>query len=108
MSDSRLEERSVGKWVEHLSLKTVRKLVVSVVGSTVVLIGVVFLFTPGQGLLTIYAGLAILATEFIWARVLLHKVRDRVQSAVKAVKARGASKAVPPNDPESDNLSASG
>ena len=98
----------MGKWVDHLSLKTVRKLVVSVVGSTVVLIGVVFLFTPGQGLLTIYAGLAILATEFIWARVLLHKVRDRVQSAVKAVKGQGAVKPAPSNHPKSDNASASG
>ena len=110
MSDSRLEERSVGKWVEHLSLKTVRQLAVAVIGSTVILFGIVLVLpgVPGPGSVVIWGGLAILATEFIWARVLMHKVRERVQSAVKAVKARGASKAVPPNDPESDNLSASG
>src|SRR3990172_10768688 len=112
MSDSRLEERSVGKWVEHLSLKTVRQLAVAVIGSTVILFGIVLVLpgVPGPGSVVIGGGLAMLTTEFIWARVLMHKVRERVQSAVNTVKGKGpgAAKAAPSNDPKSDNISASG
>jgi uncharacterized protein (TIGR02611 family) len=46
----------------------VKKLFIAVMGSTVVLLGVALLVLPGPGVLVIAAGLAILATEFIWAR----------------------------------------
>jgi hypothetical protein len=38
--------------------------------------GIVMLALPGPGLLTIAAGLAMLAREFPWARRLLDQVRD--------------------------------
>lgn len=43
------------------------RIFIAAVGSVIVLAGIVMLFTPGQGLLTIFLGLAILATEFHWA-----------------------------------------
>jgi hypothetical protein len=46
-------------------------LVVSVVGGTVILLGLVLLVIPGPGLLTIALGLAILTSEFLWARRLV-------------------------------------
>ncbi|MCE2392156.1 MAG: PGPGW domain-containing protein [Proteobacteria bacterium] len=59
------------------SLHGVRRLLVAVVGATVVLIGVALLVLPGPAVLVIPAGLAILATEFAWARRLLRRVRER-------------------------------
>jgi len=54
----------------------VRKLIISVIGTTVVLIGIALLVLPGPAVIVIPAGLAILATEFIWARKLLNKMKS--------------------------------
>ena len=67
-------------------LKQAKRLIVFVVGATVVLLGVIMLVTPGQGVLTILAGLAILATEFVWARHLLKRVREQAGEAVRRIR----------------------
>lgn len=59
------------------SLKQARRLVVAVIGFTVLVIGVIMIVTPGPAVIVIPAGLGILATEFIWARSLLKTVRER-------------------------------
>ncbi|MDZ7828697.1 MAG: PGPGW domain-containing protein [Halofilum sp. (in: g-proteobacteria)] len=59
------------------TLRQIRRLAVLVVGLTVVLIGLIMFVTPGPGLVVVPIGLAILAIEFVWARRLLHQVRDR-------------------------------
>ena len=51
---------------------------VSVVGSLLVVAGLVMLVTPGPGLLAIIAGLAVWAREFRWARRMLDRARQRV------------------------------
>jgi hypothetical protein len=48
------------------------------VGSTVLLLGVAMIVLPGPAVVLIPAGLAILATEFLWARRLLRGVKDRL------------------------------
>jgi uncharacterized protein (TIGR02611 family) len=60
-----------------LNLKQARRLVVAVVGGTVILFGVVLLVIPGPGLLTIALGLAILASEFLWARRILARFKEQ-------------------------------
>ena len=57
------------------SYRSAKKVVIAVVGSTLLLLGIAFLVLPGAGLLVIPLGLAVLAIEFLWARDLLHKVR---------------------------------
>ncbi len=64
-------------------LKQARKLIVLVVGSTVVLVGVAMLVLPGPAVVVIPAGIAILATEFAWARRLLRQVRARIRLAAR-------------------------
>ena len=59
--------------------KKVRRLVIAVLGFTILLIGVAMIVTPGPSLLVIVLGLAILATEFIWARRLLNQIRGQLQ-----------------------------
>ncbi len=53
----------------------VRRLLVFLLGVSVLLVGVVMLVTPGPAVVVIPAGLAILATEFVWARVLLARLK---------------------------------
>ncbi len=55
-----------------------RKIAVAVIGGTVVVFGVALIVLPGPACLVIPLGLAILATEFAWARRLLHHVEERV------------------------------
>jgi len=59
--------------------KKIRRLVIAVIGFTVLLIGVAMIVTPGPSILVIVLGLAILATEFIWARRLLNQIRGQLQ-----------------------------
>jgi uncharacterized protein (TIGR02611 family) len=63
------------------NIKVVRRVIVSVVGATVVLIGIALLVLPGPAFVVIPVGLAILATEYAWARRWLRKVR-RIASDV--------------------------
>jgi Ca2+-transporting ATPase len=49
--------------------------ITAIIGFTGVLVGVALLILPGPGLVVIGIGLAILATEFVWARVLFKKAR---------------------------------
>lgn len=46
-------------------------------GIGLVLLGLFLLVLPGPGILTIAGGLALLATEFKWARALLDWVKTR-------------------------------
>lgn len=59
--------------VARLTLKQVRKLMILIVGTIVVLAGVGMLIGPGPGIVVIPIGLAILATEFVWAKRLLDR-----------------------------------
>ncbi len=63
------------------TLRTARRIVVAVVGTTVSLFGVALLVLPGPGLLVIALGLSILASEFVWARHFLRQVREKISAA---------------------------
>ena len=58
----------------------------AVVGLTLVVLGIVFLVLPGPGIPLIIAGLAILATEFAWAEVVLNQTKHHLNRAVSKVK----------------------
>lgn len=66
------------------SIDTAWRLVVLVVGATVVALGAFFLIFPGPGWATIWLGLVVLASEFAWARRLLAPL----QRALDGVNAR--------------------
>jgi len=57
------------------TLKQARRAIVIVVGFTVLVLGIVLIVLPGPAVLVIPLGLAILATEFVWARRLLVRFR---------------------------------
>jgi len=61
------------------TLKQARRLVVAFLGLTVLLIGLVMIVLPGPAVLVIPIGLAILATEFVWARRLLGRMRTEAE-----------------------------
>ncbi len=61
------------------TLKQAKRLIIAVVGFTVLLIGIAMIVLPGPAILVIPLGLGILATEFVWARSLLRKVKTKFQ-----------------------------
>jgi tellurite resistance protein TerC len=66
------------KKVVHFTYKTGRRIVVAVVGASVLLVGIVMIVTPGPAFIVIPIGLAILALEFVWARHWLRKLREMI------------------------------
>jgi uncharacterized protein (TIGR02611 family) len=68
------------------SAKFTWRIVVLVVGLSVLILGIIMIFTPGPAVVFIPAGLALLATEFQWARNLLQRVRPMIDAAVEKAK----------------------
>jgi tellurite resistance protein TerC len=62
----------------HLTYTTGRRLTVAIVGTSVLLLGIVMLVTPGPAFIVIPVGLAILAIEFVWARHWLKRLREMI------------------------------
>lgn len=63
-----------------MTYRQAKRLVVFLVGVTVLAIGVAMILLPGPAVLVIPLGLGILAVEFTWARRWLVRVRQRAQS----------------------------
>jgi uncharacterized protein (TIGR02611 family) len=55
-----------------------KKVVVALIGGTVLMVGIALLVLPGPGLPIVAAGIAILATEFLWARRALRNAKGAV------------------------------
>jgi tellurite resistance protein TerC len=62
--------------LENKPYKIVRKVVIAVLGISVLLIGAAMILLPGPAIVVIPAGLAILATEFAWAKSILRKLKE--------------------------------
>lgn len=68
--------------MKHFILRTLgqaRRLIAIVVGFTILAAGVAMILLPGPAIIVIPLGLTILATEFIWARTILKRVKERIQ-----------------------------
>jgi len=70
-----------------ITYKVARRIVIAIVGFTVLLLGIIMIVTPGPALLMIPGGLAILGLEFAWARHWLKKARQTISN--QSAKSRG-------------------
>lgn len=71
-------------------IRAARRVVVSVVGVTVLIVGVVLLVLPGPAFVVLPIGLGILAIEFEWARRLLRRARRFYETAVRTSRSPGS------------------
>ncbi len=72
--------------MKHIVFKTLvqaKRLIVIVIGFTILAAGVAMIVLPGPAIVVIPVGLAILATEFIWAKKLLVMVKERISNMRK-------------------------
>ncbi|MHB8056303.1 MAG: PGPGW domain-containing protein [Desulfuromonadaceae bacterium] len=68
--------------MKHLVLKTLgqaKRLIVTVIGFTILAAGIAMIVLPGPAIVVVPVGLAILSTEFIWARKLLVTLKERIE-----------------------------
>jgi tellurite resistance protein TerC len=68
--------------VGWISYAFARRVVVAVVGGTLLALGAVLLLVPGPGVLVVSMGLGVLAIEFAWARRWLRRLKERAARLV--------------------------
>ena len=73
---------------------------ITIAGFAVILAGIALLVLPGPGWLLIFAGFAILSTEYVWARRLLVKAKTKAEQAKDVVLRKKAAKAEKKAAPE--------
>jgi len=72
--------------VRWRGLRWAKRIALSIVGFTVLAIGIVMIVLPGPAILVIPIGLGILGLEFAWARRWLRKVKESTTSIVDSVR----------------------
>jgi uncharacterized protein (TIGR02611 family) len=70
---------TVTKFIRVDDIPWLRKAIVGVIGFTVLLIGVAMTVLPGPAIVVIPLGLAILATEFVWAQRMLKRAQEMMK-----------------------------
>ncbi|MGH2795466.1 MAG: PGPGW domain-containing protein [Actinomycetota bacterium] len=76
--------RGMLRWVGRNS----KRVAITIIGFILVLGGIVLLPLPGPGMLIIIAGLAVLGTEYMWARRALDLAKEKARQAADKVRRR--------------------
>jgi tellurite resistance protein TerC len=79
-------------------LRHARRIVIFVVGMTVLLIGIALLVLPGPAFIVIPVGLAILATEYAWARRWLRALKESAEKGAEKLNLRAIFSRKPKSD----------
>ena len=74
---------------ERRKAEFVYRIAVAVVGLAVLAVGIVAIPYPGPGWALVFLGLGILATEFRWAQLVLHWVKERYDKVMDWFKRQG-------------------
>lgn len=74
----------------HLTYRAARRIAIAVVGTTVLILGIVMIVAPGPALIVIPVGLAILGIEFAWARLWLKHLRRTISNSFSNGRAKNA------------------
>lgn len=66
-----------------------RWVIAATTGFTLLIIGLIFMVLPGPGIPLVISGLAILATEFTWAEIVLNRTKHHVSRTIKRIGRKG-------------------
>jgi len=72
-----------------ITYKWARRIVVAVIGGTILVIGIAMVILPGPAIIVIPVGLGVLGLEFAWARFWLRRLRVTATDMVNRVRRRG-------------------
>ncbi len=59
--------------------QTIKRIAIGIVGGTLLVLGIAMIVLPGPAIILIPTGLALLASEFAWARWLLKKGEEKLE-----------------------------
>jgi hypothetical protein len=76
----------------EITYRTARRVVIGLVGGTIVLIGLFLIVLPGPALVVIPLGLAILGLEFGWARRWLGALKRKSKDTIGQLGRSGSSR----------------
>ena len=76
--------REVIRWIGRNS----KRAGITVVGFVLIIGGIILLPLPGPGWLIIFAGLAVLASEYVWAERALDLAKKKAKAAANKARAR--------------------
>jgi uncharacterized protein (TIGR02611 family) len=87
----------------YVPYKVAKRIVIGIVGGSVLVVGVAMIVLPGPAFVVIPAGLAILGIEFAWARIWLKKAKAKAGEMARNITNRngGNGKNPPPAPPAS-------
>lgn len=71
-----------------ITYKWARRIAITVLGFTVLVVGVAMIVLPGPAIIVIPVGLGILGLEFAWARIWLNKIKERSTVIVESIRSR--------------------
>lgn len=63
--------------------KLAKRIVIGIVGGSVLVVGVLMIVLPGPALVVIPVGLGILSLEFAWARIWLKKAKTKAEDMAR-------------------------
>ena len=78
------------KYLYEVPYRYAKRIVIAVIGGTVLLAGVIMLITPGPAFVVIPIGLGILSLEFAWARRWLKTLREKISEQTSRVRGKRA------------------
>lgn len=73
----------------EITYRAARRIVVAVIGGTIVAIGVAMIVLPGPAFVVIPIGLGVLSIEFAWAQRWLHVVKEHASNAASLFRRTG-------------------
>jgi uncharacterized protein (TIGR02611 family) len=83
----------------RVSYRGAKRIVVFALGGLVLVVGLLLLVLPGPGLVVVFFGLTILASEFAWARTCLRRLRVSTKRAGRRARRWYRERSERPTDP---------
>jgi uncharacterized protein (TIGR02611 family) len=84
-----------------VAYRLARRIAITVVGFTVLAIGIAMMVLPGPAFIVIPIGLGILGLEFAWARRWLKTVKEKAEAVARSVtKSGGSDSSTKPDRPD--------
>jgi len=99
---SSVSVNKVARWVwfpfgvtVRFMMRNGKRIAVTVAGLVLLLAGLAMMVLPGPGILVIIAGLAVLATEYVWAQRMLNYAKRKAEQAKNKVLRRNGEAGAP-------------
>ena len=94
--------------LRNLTVRTARRVVAGVVGTTLLAVGLILVFTPGPAFVVLWMGLGVLAVEFAWARRWLRRLKRAATDAAQLITGPNAALPVEPGGSEPGDSTSDG